>query len=174
MRAFMNGTLTVDDLDDEEIMRGQLRNAKGDFSGGQAEMIPRAFAMAVMHKQKLLIFMELAGMVTTALKALDEVLNRKNPQPGDSAKVAAAKLVLEYNIGKVPDKVEIKGEIDVWEKRMSDAAKPQAVTIDWGEFLPDSAVQKALTTGDKPKTDARKPPPKKGAPRMTTKAKVAK
>lgn len=128
--AFARGELTVDDLDEQELIRGQLRNKHGDFRGRPADMVPREFAQAVIAKQQQMVKGKLAEMVVQALKTIDEVMARKNPQPGDNARVNAAKLVLEYNIGKVPDKVEIKGQIEHWERQIEETGMIEYLTIE--------------------------------------------
>jgi len=122
-QQFMDGTITIDDLDEEEIMRGQLRNAKGDFSGRPPMYVPRKFATALATKQKELIQAEMASLVLPALRTLIEVMNKPHPQPGDNAKVQAAKLVLERNLGKVPETVELKAEIKSWEQKFETRIK---------------------------------------------------
>lgn len=119
-QEFVDGTLTIDDLDEEEIMRGQLRTIAGDFRGRPPAYVPQVFAKAIAERQRQMVYMELGRKVLKALQTLDEVMSRQHPQPGDNARVAAAKLVLEYNIGKVPDKVELKAEISQWEKNIQD------------------------------------------------------
>lgn len=119
-QEFVDGTLTIDDLDDEEIMRGQLRTVAGDFRGRPPAYVPISFAKAIAEKQRQMVFVELGRKVLKALNTLDEVMSRQHPQPGDNARVAAARLVLEYNIGKVPDKVELKAEISTWEQNVGE------------------------------------------------------
>jgi len=111
-----SGELTVDDLDDEEILRGQLRDKNGAFTGRPPKWIPQEFAIALARRQQAVIQQQLLEMVPSARKALLDVMQKKNAVPGDGAKVQAAKLVLEYVHGKVPDKVEIKAEVQTWER----------------------------------------------------------
>jgi hypothetical protein len=125
--AFARGELTLDDLDDEEIARAQFRNKAGDFRGRPAELIPREFATELMRRHQDMIYRRLAADVLTALKTLRSVM-LFGGGPGDMARVKAAELVLQYNIGKVPDKIEIKGEIETWEHRID------AAVVDWGEL----------------------------------------
>ena len=121
--AFMNGELTIDDLDEDEIMRGQLKNAAGNFGGRPPMYIPRKFATALAEKQKELIQAELAGLVLPAMRTLVEVMNKPHPQPGDNAKVQAAKLILERNLGKVPETLQLKAEIKTWEQKFETRIK---------------------------------------------------
>jgi hypothetical protein len=121
--AFINGDITVDDMDDEEIMRGQLRNAAGDFGGRPPKLIPREFAQAIQDRQRKLMSERIGGMVLQALETLTEVMQKPHPQPGDNAKVNAAKLILERNLGKVPETINLQAEIRTWEQKMKKSVK---------------------------------------------------
>jgi len=121
--AFMNGEITIEDLDEEEIMRGQLRGKDGTFRGRPPTFIPREFAQALAAAQKELIASEMAALVMPAMRTLVEVMDKPHPQPGDNAKVQAAKLVLERNLGKVPETLELKAEIKSWEQKFETRIK---------------------------------------------------
>ena len=121
--ALLTGELSLDDLDDEEILRGQLRAKDGSFKGRPPKLIPREMGMELARRQKVLIEQELAGLVLTALKTLDDIMKKKHPQPGDAARVNAAKEILARNLGKVPETVNLKAEISTWEKKV------EAVTV---------------------------------------------
>lgn len=118
--AFAKGELTWEDLDDEELARGQLRSSAGDFRGRPADMVPREMMQAatLAHRQRTV--QGLQELAPKALKALATVMDRANPQPGDNAKVSAATKVLEYNIGKVPDKVEINSTVTIMDRNAQD------------------------------------------------------
>lgn len=126
--AFARGKLKIEDLDPEEIARAQFKNKAGDFRGRPADMVPREFATELMRQHQENIFRELSELVLTALKTLDTVMRTGGKGPGANAQVKAAEIILQYNIGKVPDKVEIKGEIETWEHRVD------AAVVDWGEL----------------------------------------
>lgn len=122
-QAFLDGEITIDDLDEEEIMRGQLRNKEGTFAGRPPHMIPRTLATALVARQKEIIQTEMAALVLPAMRTLVEVMNKAHPQPGDNAKVQAAKLVLERNLGKVPETVQLTAEIKTWEQKFETRIK---------------------------------------------------
>lgn len=119
-RLFAEGELTVDDLDEEEIMRGQFRNRNGDFRGGVPKIIPREFMVQVMERQKQIVQGEIAGLVTEATKTLQEVMQKRNPQPGDNARVNAAKLILERYLGRVPENINLRAEVNTFDKNTED------------------------------------------------------
>jgi hypothetical protein len=118
--AFLTGELTVKDLDDEEIFRGQIRNNQGDFRGRPPKLVPREFATALQQEVAQRFNSNIAGLVPDSIKAIQTILNKAHPQPGDGAVVNAAFKVLERYAGKVPDTVNLKAEITSWEKHMSE------------------------------------------------------
>lgn len=123
-QQLLDGVITIEDLDDEEIMRGQMRNVHGDFRGRPPLMVPREFATILVKRQQDVFLREIAGMVLTALRTMDDIMNGrfKSFVPGDtSAAMQAAKLVLERYAGKVPDKLEMRAEIATWEKKAQEA-----------------------------------------------------
>lgn len=149
--AFARGELTIEDLDDEEIARAQFRNKSGDFRGRPADMVPREFATEMMRRHQEMIFKELAVDVVDAMKTLRDVMKTGGRGPGANAQVKAAEIILQYNIGKVPDKIEIKGEIETWEHRA------EAAVVDWGELkamqAPTTTVLGKITAGKNNKED---------------------
>jgi hypothetical protein len=114
--AFARGELTIDDLDEEEVMRGQFRGKDGTFRGRPPKFIPREFATAIVRKQHELVATRIAGLVTQAFDTLADVMGKPFPQPGDAARVKAAQLVLERYLGRVPETVNIKSEQSTWDK----------------------------------------------------------
>lgn len=139
--AFARGELTMDDLDADEIARAQFRNKAGDFRGRPADMVPREFATELMRRHQEMVFRELSTQVLQALKTLDNVM--KHGGIGDQARVKAAEIVLQYNIGKVPDKIEIKGELETWEHRVD------AAVVNWAELdIPMVATVIGKKTGE--------------------------
>lgn len=145
--AFARGELTIEDLDDEEIARAQFRNKAGDFRGRPADMVPREFATEMMRRHQEMIFRELAADVVEAMKTLRDVMRTGGRGPGANAQVKAAEIILQYNIGKVPDKIEIKGEIETWEHRA------EAAVVDWGELKALQAPATAMLSKIIPKTN---------------------
>ena len=47
---FLDGKLSVEDLDHEEQIRGQIRNRNGEFGGRPPTVIPRSFHQAVVRE----------------------------------------------------------------------------------------------------------------------------
>jgi hypothetical protein len=108
----ISGELNIEDLDDEEIRRMQLRNAQGDFRGRQAMYIPRDMAMAFRAEHFRRFQKEMAELVPDAIRAIKEQLNSRHLAPGDATRLRAAELVLERNFGKVTQNVDSHVTVD--------------------------------------------------------------
>jgi len=102
----IKGELSIEDLDDEEIRRMQLRNSAGDFRGRAPLYVPRDMALAFRQEHFRRFQKEMAELVPDAIKAIKEQLNSRHLAPGDATRLRAAELVLERNFGKVTQNVD--------------------------------------------------------------------
>lgn len=102
-QMLIDGDLTVEDLDDDEIQRGRCKDKNGNFSGRPPASFPRALHDA-MHNEFLRrtseTFKPLVDVATGVL--LDVALNKRAAAP---ARVQAANILLERGAGKVKDQV---------------------------------------------------------------------
>lgn len=114
-RAFMDGTLSVEDLDDEEIARGRLRAKDGTFKGNVPAVLPREFMLAMQREGQKRFQEFVREAVPEAQKAVLELIKSKHLQPGDATRLKAAEMILERFAGKIVDRVEVKAEISNWE-----------------------------------------------------------
>jgi len=108
----INGDLLIEDLDDEEIRKMQLRNNSGDFRGRPPLYIPRDMAMAFRQEHFRRFGREMAEIVPDAMRAIKELLNSRHLAPGDATRLRAAELVLERNFGKVTQNVDSHVTVD--------------------------------------------------------------
>lgn len=117
MQAFLDGNLSVEDMDDEEIARGQFRSAEGDFRGRPSDFVPRKFHTALVAEQIRRWNFKVAQELDPALEALREIASGKHfsKTPAD-ARMKAAIYLIERTAGKVPEKNEIKLEVQKWEE----------------------------------------------------------
>lgn len=108
MAAFMKGDLTVEDLDDEELARGQFRDANGNFGGRPNKLIPREVQQE-MIKRLLARGDELwRSGYNIAIKVHLEIAADPNNSPADRMK--AAQYLIERVAGKTPDRIHIAAE----------------------------------------------------------------
>lgn len=105
----LSGVLQVEDLDDEELARGQLRASDGTFRGRPPKVVPAELVQAMrrewlgraeaklreaLHEKGIGTYVELAGD-----KTIDPAV-----------RLRAADKIVERTMGKVPDKVEVSAE----------------------------------------------------------------
>ena len=119
-RAFIDGDLTVEDLDDEEIQRMQLRNERGTFQGNPPVSLPREFIQAIRIEQQRRFAHWINTTVPGAQKAVVELMNSKKLMPGDATRLKAAQEIIERYAGKTPDRIEVKAEITNFEASINE------------------------------------------------------
>jgi len=105
----LRGEISVEDLDDEEVARGQLRASDGTFRGRPPKAVPADLVQAMrrewlsraeaklreaLHEHGIGTFVELA----------------KDPLVDAAVRLRAADLIVQRTMGKVPDKVVLAAE----------------------------------------------------------------
>ena len=109
MAKFLSGELTVDDLDDEELARGQFRNEQGTFNGGKpSKIIPRE-----IHQEFIRRLLSRGDEIwregyNIAIRVHMEICADPNQSPADRLK--AAQYIIERVAGKTPDRLLIAAE----------------------------------------------------------------
>lgn len=114
MAQFIAGEITVEDLDDEELMRGRIRDINGKFSGPKPKLIPREFHDALVRELLKRGDQLLRENFLMAMDTFFDIAGNKALEPKDRLK--AAQYLWERVAGKVPDKVELKAEIAPWQE----------------------------------------------------------
>lgn len=117
-RAFLTGEMTVADLDDEEIRRGQLRDVNGNFSGRPTNVIPRQFHEALAKEALDRMNGRLSRMVGLSIEVLTEIASNKRAPA--VARNQAAIYLLERVVGKIPDKVQQEVVMKKFENDLED------------------------------------------------------
>lgn len=105
----MQGVITVDDLDDEELARGQLRAVDGSFRGRPPKMIP----LQLVQEMRREWLSRAEGKLREAL--MEKGLGTLTELAGDtnidaSVRLRAAQMIIERTMGKVPDRVVLAAE----------------------------------------------------------------
>lgn len=113
MAQLLRGEITVDDLDDEELRRGQLRSANGTFSGHPNDMVPREMHDEMMRR---LLRRGQDKIRKNFFDAVDTIVDVMNNSEEDALRLKAATYLYERLAGKTPEKLEISGEIKGFEQ----------------------------------------------------------
>jgi hypothetical protein len=106
---FLNGKITVDDLDDEELAQGRLKASDGTFRGRPPRVIPAEMVQAMRREwmsraearlRDALMEVGLQGMINIA----------KDERVDPAVRLRAQQTIIERTMGKVPDKVVLAAE----------------------------------------------------------------
>lgn len=113
-QALVDGTLKVEDLTDEELLRGMMADKRGGFSGAPPKVIPRAMYQAAI---KELIGRKENGLLAD-LEDMYDVLREvaQSPRAQAAARVQAAIYLIERVSGKITDKTELSVSIKKYEQ----------------------------------------------------------
>lgn len=125
MQEFLDGKISIEDLDDEELRRGQIRSKDGDFRGRPPQLIPRKFHEALARELVSRAETTLRSNMDAALGVITQMA--MNPRTPARERLAAAQYVVERTMGKIPDKQIVQAQVAKWEAAMED------VIIDAGE-----------------------------------------
>lgn len=113
LQRLISGDLKVEDLDDEEIMRGQLRSADGSFRGRPSAVVPRAFHDAIKAELVSRSDRKLQENLNEARATIvDLMLNKRTPA---MVRLMAAQHVEARLIGPIPKEIQAKVETKKWE-----------------------------------------------------------
>lgn len=117
-QMLVDGELTVDELDDEELQRFRGRDINGEFVGRTKPLSPKLQAEI---RQKLLSAMQtnIEGFLPRATALLARIAEDSD---SDAARVKAIDLMLQRGAGKVPDVVRV-GVEDPWDAVLADFLK---------------------------------------------------
>ena len=112
-QQLLAGHLSVEDLDDEELSRGQCRDKDGRFRGLVPKMIPKALhdrmAKQLIQRAQEKFQLGLLG----AIDALNEIAQGTAYEPAD--RIKAAGMVIDRVMGKTPDVINMTVEQKPWE-----------------------------------------------------------
>lgn len=112
-QLFIDGTLDVSELDDEELIRGQIKDKNGEFRGRPPRAIPREFHTAVVRELLHRAEGRLKGHLNLAMDTFVEIAaNKRAPA---IARIQAAQYLWERIAGKIPDKQIVEASIKKWE-----------------------------------------------------------
>lgn len=103
----LDGTLTVHDLDDEEVNKMRVRGADGGFSGSRQAM-PSHLAVEFHREIVRRAEKELRGNLGKAAELLGKVID--DPEARHSDKIKAAQILFDRVLGKTPETVVLKSD----------------------------------------------------------------
>lgn len=133
----IDGRLKIEDLDDEELARGELRNVNGRFSGKQPQWIPKQFIQAM---QRQIISRAAERWHSNLLEAQRQLIALgMDPRVDASVRYRALTYVIERSMGKIPDKIEMSATIKPYEELLEGVTVVRDVDIIEGEVEDDGS-----------------------------------
>lgn len=131
----IDGRLKIEDLTDEELMRGQLMDATGRFRGKQPQWVPRQF-LAAMQRQ--VISRAADKWNANLLQAQEELIKLgMDPRVDSGVRFRALTYIIERTQGKIPDKVEMTGTIKPYEELLQGVTVVRDIEIIDAEVVED-------------------------------------
>lgn len=105
----LNGVIKVEDLDDDELARGQLKASDGTFRGRAPKVVPTELVQAMRREWLGRAEAKLReALMDHGIGTLVELAKNKNID--ESVRLRAADKIIERTMGKVPDKIELRAE----------------------------------------------------------------
>jgi hypothetical protein len=116
-RLFMEGRITLQDMDDEELSRGTFRAADGTFRGRPPKTVPRTFAQQLSRELLRRADSRVKAQLLEALRIQHEIAVNGDK---DSDRLRAATQIIERTLGKVPDRVVVSEGVPEWQEGVGD------------------------------------------------------
>jgi hypothetical protein len=117
--AIAQGVLSMDDWDDEELIRGYRRNRNGRF-GAPPKYIAREVQQEAFRR---LVNRGERKMKEAYIKSVEGLIDLAHHASSEKVRLDAQRELLNRVIGKVPDKVLVAHE-EPWEQMLADSMVP--------------------------------------------------
>lgn len=106
---FLNGLISVEDLDDDELAQGRLKASDGTFRGRPPRAIPTDMVQAMRREWLSRAEAKLReALMDKGIGTLVELADNDNIDA--SVRLRAAEKIIERTMGKVPDRVHFASE----------------------------------------------------------------
>lgn len=156
--ALRNKKIRVEDLDDEELQRGQVRDPDGKFRNGPLRQIPREFHDELMRRILARGTEKLEASYLASIELLTDIVEGKSVETvvdnrGVEHKIPAsmtlrsqtARYIIERLAGKTPDKVEVAVSAKPWEVTMRHIVRtPSQEVIEDAVIVADEHAEKLM------------------------------
>lgn len=101
----LTGELEIEDLDTEELARGQLKDKNGRFTGRPPKFLPRQILDQMRSEHHKRVNAVLEESLSDVVKIMRGVAMDKKADP--ATRLKAAIYIYERFMGKVPDRVDV-------------------------------------------------------------------
>lgn len=105
-RQLQAGEINLDDLDEEELVRGRLKGPDGKFHGSGSDFVSRAMYQKMTSELFKRANDAMKTNLVDAVKTLTDIMNGAEMDPKDRMK--AAQWIVERVMGKMPETVTVR------------------------------------------------------------------
>ncbi len=109
----------LDSWDEDELIRGQRKNAKGTFANKPVKYIPTSVHQELVKRQMRLASHLLNAKLFMAAKMLVDIIT--SPSTEDPTRLRAIGMLFDRTMGKAPEKVEVTSDAP-WVLALRDVA----------------------------------------------------
>lgn len=131
MRDLAEGRLKLEDLDWDELVKGQLKDVNGNFTGRAPALLPRMFHERIAEELIVRAQSQFRKNFQSAMDQMQRLV--EDPRTPARERLAASQYVIERVMGKMTEKQEIKQEISVFDRLVQDGS----LLMDLGEVEED-------------------------------------
>lgn len=117
-KQLLEGTLTVADLDDDEIKRMRVKNRKGGTFSGAARPIPPRLVVEFQREALKRAQDKIRTATPEAVKTIMDIAN--DPEVKESDRLKAAMYLIDRGLGKAPETLRLEGA-DTWGSMLREA-----------------------------------------------------
>lgn len=153
---FLEGYITVDDLDEEELARGEVRGADGRFPATPSKVVPRSMHDEMIKELFARADEKLRTSLVDSVGVMQEIAMGSAYEPAD--RIKAAQWIYERMRGKVPTEIKVSQD-EPWEmvvqevaggSRAASRAERGTATSEDLETLEAEVVQEAVVVDEEP------------------------
>ena len=133
--ALRTQQISVEDLDDEELIKGQLRDSDGKFRGGPMRQVPKEFHDELMRRIIGAGTEKLRGAFLESIDVILEIVRTDTNPPELRAKWA--QYIIERLAGRTPDVVQHTVAVKPWEIALQGIVREYPGDVVDGEVVDD-------------------------------------
>lgn len=129
-QALLDGDLAIEDLHDDELLAGRLRDATGRIAAKGPRQIPRQLHERMMRELRSRMENKFAEHVSDAVDTIVDIMHDGEGEQfsqfekAGTKRLQAAIYVVERVMGKMEQKTVVSGEVTLWQE-----------AVEGGDFL---------------------------------------
>jgi hypothetical protein len=130
------------DWDDEELAHGRRRDRNGGFQGSDPKVVPKLVQDELMRRMMRKTGERLRKMNDDALDQLELLLTGSDVD--EKTRLKAIEMVLNRNVGKIPERMEVTAQTKPWEGLVVEAITwtddpEDVIDVEGEEVIPDAS-----------------------------------